>query len=154
MVKIEELEKIVNCLEWLLNNMVDNSTNHRILSYVGPSVLANKPIIEDALELLKAQIPRVMTKEEVMEAAKKGRCLFTECEKENMWIICGTARFSDLSIYSSDHSQDDCKITFTCQSDGETYLREWRIPFRRYNKTWRCWTLCPTDEQMEAVKWK
>ena len=150
---MDKLERVVNCLGWLLDNMVDSSTDHRFLDYVGPAVLANKPIIEDALELLKAQMPRVMTKEEVIEAIKKRRSLFTECEKENMFVICGRANFSDLSIYS-DHSKDDCKITFTFQdSDRETYLREWRIPFRRYNKTWRCWTTQPSKKEMDSTPW-
>lgn len=52
-----DVEKVVNALEWLLENMVDPFNDFMLFDYDGPIVLANKPIIEDALALLKAQEP-------------------------------------------------------------------------------------------------
>lgn len=52
-----DVEKVVNALEWLLENMVDTFNDFMLFDYDGPIVLANKPIIEDALALLKAQEP-------------------------------------------------------------------------------------------------
>ena len=149
MVKLEELEKIVNCLEWLLNNMVDNSTNHRILNYVGPSVLANKPIIEDALALLKEREPRVMTWDEVKKKINSGEYVFTECEKERQRMRYG---YSKLAIDNG----DECKIAFLSTGDREynPHAVWWWVSYRNYNKTWRCWTSCPTAKQRETVKWE
>lgn len=49
-----DVEKVVNALEWLLENMVDPFNDFMLFDYDEPIVLANKPIIEDALALLKA----------------------------------------------------------------------------------------------------
>lgn len=148
------MDKIVNCLEWLLNNMVDNSTNHRILNYVGPSVLANKPIIEDALVLLKEREPRVMTLEEVLSATKCGARLFTECEKEFQWVRYGTALFFDQIIYRKNPSENECKIAFMFHDEGKAYVRQWHVFYKNYGKTWRCWSHKPTDAQRKETPWE
>ena len=49
--------KVVKGLEWLLENMVDPFNDFLFSGYDGPVVMANKPIIEAALALLKAQEP-------------------------------------------------------------------------------------------------
>lgn len=50
-------EKVIKWMEWLLENMVDPFNDFRLFEYDGPIVLANKPIIADAIALLKAQEP-------------------------------------------------------------------------------------------------
>lgn len=55
-----DVENVVNALEWLLENMVDPFNDFMLFDYDGPIVLANKPIIEDTLALLKAQEPEAM----------------------------------------------------------------------------------------------
>lgn len=108
---------------------------------------------DDALELLKAQEPRVMTLEEVCAAVQKNATLFTECEKENQWVTEGMAHFSDLALFN-DPKYDECKITFIRHTYDGTQKNEWYVRLKNYNKTWRCWTSRPTDEQREAVKWE
>ena len=107
----------------------------------------------DALSLLKAQEPRVMTLEEVCTAVRKNAILFTECEKENQWVTEGMAHFSDLALFN-DPKYDNCKITFIRHTYDGTQKNEWYVYLKNYNKTWRCWSSWPTDEQLEAVKWE
>ena len=101
----------------------------------------------DALALLKAQEPRVATWDEVKKKINSGEYVFTECEKEGQWMRYGDAK---LSVDQG----DSCRIAFLISRRGDNpYVRWWWISYKNYNKTWRCWTSRPTDEQMEAVKW-
>lgn len=101
---------------------------------------------EDALALMKEQKPRVMTLEEVKKKVGSGEYVFTECEKEGQWMRYGDAR---LSVDQG----DSCRIAFLISRRGDDpYVRWWMIYYKNYNKTWRCWTSRPTDEQREAVK--
>ena len=109
--------------------------------------------MQEAAELLKAQEPRVMTLEEVCAAVQKNATLFTECEKENQWVTEGMAHFSDLALFN-DPKYDDCKITFIRHTYDGTQKNEWYVYLKNYNKTWRCWTARPTDEQREATPWE
>ena len=105
------------------------------------------PLLIDTIALLKAQEPRVMTFEEVKEKIGSGECVFTECEKEGQWMRYGDAK---LSVDQG----NSCRIAFLISRRGDNpYVRWWMIYYENYNKTWRCWTSRPTDEQREAVKW-
>lgn len=110
-------------------------------------------LLKDALALLKAQEPRVMTLEEVCAAVQKNATLFTECEKENQWVTEGMAHFSDLALFN-DSKYDNCKITFIRHTYDGTQKNEWYVRLKNYNKTWRCWTACPTKTQKEREKWE
>lgn len=92
-------------------------------------------LLEDALELLKAQEPRLMTLEEV---------------KELNWDYCyleeEVAKDKTLRAYIGKHrvkcvtwpSIATCTLTYGDDS---------------YGKRWRCWTEKPTEEQREAMPW-
>lgn len=91
--------------------------------------------VRSAVELLRAQEPRVLTLEEVLSFG---------------------------AIYMDEPSNPTCLIMLYCykverdyryifvDSDGD------KIPYpsKEFNKTWRCWSARPTDEQREAVKWE
>lgn len=82
------------------------------------------PLLRDALELLKAQEPRVLTLDEYKAMAEKPRN-----EKPPVWE---ELRDSDSSEWGWALPQQ--------AYDG-------------YGIVWRAWTYKPTEEQREAVKW-
>lgn len=93
-------------------------------------------VIADALELLKAQEPRVMTLEEV-EALPYGYVLIETDKKDSLhWV--------DALLF--------CKNT-NFSFDFITLEGRARLLGADYNMEWRCWTSRPTDEQREEVKW-
>ena len=61
MTEQEMREKVIYGLEWALENMVDPFNDFRFAGYDGPIVLLNKPIVSDALALLEAQEPKLVT---------------------------------------------------------------------------------------------
>ena len=84
---------------------------------------------DDALKLLKAQQPRVMT----LEEAKNFDFCF--CESGNVFV---------------------CRIVF--DSIDRVIIQQFGKPDiyidpNEYGIAFRCWTSRPTDEQMEATPW-
>lgn len=97
-------------------------------------------IIDDAIALLKAQEPRVMTLEEV-QSSNEALTL------EKRRTVCYGLELV-LHVAELDYAEPPVE-KFGIAGYEET------IAFRddEYGKTWRCWTSRPTDEQREAVKW-
>ena len=97
-------------------------------SYLGGIVDA----IDMAIEVLKAQEPRVMTLEEVLGG--------DECWVEYPNGGCGYA---------------DCYLSYTTNGVDiyRTMQHDFNVPLANYGKTWRCWTSRPTDAQREATPW-
>ena len=97
--------------------------------------------IEEAISLLKAQKPRVMTLEEVEDALDTvvwvDRPLFDNSSDE----------YALIDAYSRKTQIVELRYPF-CDKD----YRE-RADYATYGKTWRCWTQQPTKEQREAVPW-
>ena len=111
-----------------------------------------RQLIGDALDLLKAQEPRVLTLEEVI------------------------AHYSLPPVFVDDlGAQEDCYediqplyFEFSHDSEAPCYVHSWYVHWRghaqvarhldewkhSYNKKWRCWTSRPTDEQREATPWE
>jgi hypothetical protein len=94
--------------------------------------------IDEAIELLKAQEPRVMTLEEV-KALQPDTDIWIEVKYLNAPIrirACTVSGFSPggtrLFIIGGAHN----------------------YPMDMYNNYFRCWTSRPTDAQREAVKWE
>ena len=102
----------------------------------GSSCVIPANLLQDALALLKAQKPRVMTLEEVT-ALPYGYVLI-ETDKE------GSLRWVDALLF--------CKNT-NFSFDFITLEGRARLLGAEYNKEWRCWTSRPTDEQRKAAKW-
>ena len=92
-------------------------------------------LMSDALSLLQAQEPRVMTLDEVHKMAWDYCYLEEEVIKDKvLQIYSGKYRIKCIT-WSSIAS---CALTFGDEA---------------YGKRWRCWTSRPTDEQREAAPW-
>ena len=91
------------------------------------------PMMRDALSLLKAQKPRVMTLKEIVSA---------EC----VWIEYATSGNIIIALPWDIELTDD---TYNFIGMPNCF-----VEFRSlYDQEWRCWTSRPTDEQREKVKW-
>lgn len=101
----------------------------------GPYFEAWMCATKDALALLKAQEPRVMTLEEV-EALPYGHVLI-ETDKS------GSLRWLDALLF--------CKNT-NFSFDFITLEGRARLLGTEYNREWRCWTSRPTDEQKLGIE--
>ena len=88
--------------------------------------------MEQAIAMLKAQEPRVLTLEEV----KTAEVVFLEFQD----VI--TIRIVDTWFGNGD---GDIRLV---GMDGTRYMAK-----AAYNDSWRCWTSRPTEEQRKAVKW-
>ena len=90
-------------------------------------------LIDDALSLLKAQEPRVMTLKEIVSA---------EC----VWIEYATSGNIVIALPWDIELTDD---TYNFIGMPNCF-----VEFRSlYGEEWRCWTSRPTDEQREAIPW-
>ena len=101
-----------------------------------------RDLMADALSLLKAQKPRVMTLEEV-EGALDTVVWVDRPNLENT-----SDEYALITAYSMKHGYFDLRYTF-CDPN----YRE-RSDYATYGKRWRCWTQRPTDEQRKAVEWE
>ena len=95
----------------------------------------------DALALLKAQEPRLMTLDEAQTLRENDVVWLEDKGKPN--IIPGIVRNRHLWPHSATMVTnfmrgDGCKVT---AGDDD------------YGKRWRCWTSQPTDEQRAAEPW-
>ena len=94
-----------------------------------------KHIMKDALALLKAQMPRVMTLDELY-ACNEGDCLYYQCEgvfDGNVLYIRSEVGFY-VDLRAAIHR-------FTCDPS-------------LYGSLWRCWTSRPSPELMASTPWK
>lgn len=99
-------------------------------------------IIDDALELLKAQEPRVMTLEDVMKL-RFNDVVYFEMTVSGVVIPA-------IVIDVIEH-----------MPDGDIGIVQFRLiqeptancDLEYYGKKWRCWTSRPTDEQREETPW-
>lgn len=93
-------------------------------------------LVRDALELLKAQEPRVMTLEEVKTSAG--------CD---VWLELSGNIAEDVMIATT---IEGCGAKGICtRYESLNYVGYGIKPYG-----WRCWTSRPTDAQREAVKWE
>ena len=88
--------------------------------------------VDDALDMLKTQQPRVMTLEEALGG--------DECWIEGRSGACG---YGDALL-----TGDGERVDFYRPHSIDT------LDFYEYGLSWRCWTSRPTDEQREATPWK
>lgn len=93
-------------------------------------------VVRDALALLKAQEPRVMTLGQVRD------------EADHMYLEKHSKTGSDLYGCAIRGDWDGYGIELL-MSEYDTARERWSD----YGKMWRCWTSRPTDEQREATPW-
>ena len=127
-----------NCNEII--ERLENLAKHAV-HYVGepPFVMSldDGIALHDAIDLLKAQEPRVLTPEEIRSGAV-----------EVAWVE------------DRDKAEVIPGIWFRLSNEGEDeavdiHIRDGFVGARLavYGKLWRCWTAKPSDEQRKAVKW-
>lgn len=133
---MDKLEKVIKGLEWCMNEEHD-CYREKGCPYEneGEDIGCKYALHRDALALLKAQEPRVMTLEEV-KAFEWDYC-YLEQERQPG---------KEYRMIAGDYALT-C-ITWPC-------ITSMRIEYgdSSYGVKWRCWTSRPTDEQREAVKW-
>ena len=124
-------------------------------AHKGPPGGARKLIEEAPAVVLKAQVPRVLTLEEMEQAGKNGEAIYVETPNDGcFWALAypgeeppkdkpfnypGGVRFNAVEV-----NGDIC--------DGDFYgmtLPDGRVHFL----AWRAWTSEPTDAQREATPW-
>ena len=96
---------------------------------------------EDALALLKAQEPGVMTLDEIDEHIIGKPYIIESSEFGD-----GSGPYIAYGLFFI--KQIDGKYRFALVDKHVWLLDE------DYGKTWRCWTFQPTDEQREATPWE
>ena len=100
-------------------------------------------VVTEAIALLKAQEPRVMSAADVA-ACPNGTVLWVEERQGVTWN-----KFPLEVETSSTHPDTGTDYLFFI-----TYHDIRKFECSEYNQTWRCWTSRPTDEQREAAAWK
>lgn len=96
--------------------------------------------IDDALALLKAQEPRVMTIEEIEQWNQPD--VWME-KKDGEPDICGD--------YLAPMTRMQYGFWYAIIVDGSKHPPVLNGDY--YGKEWRCWSARPTDEQREATAW-
>ena len=134
--EMAELERVLDGLDWC-DHMTDYCCESEC-PYHGDYCLAR--LHKDAIDLLKAQEPRVMTLEELKN--KIGEPIYFESHgtymgKDGFWILPALFTPNGLMRYVHPLSSRYSELGLDC-----------------YGKIWRCWTSRPTDEQRKAVKWE
>lgn len=115
--------------------------------YFGESERADECVEKlhsDALSLLKAQEPRVITLVELWYMEHKP--VFLQRKNSLLYmvepaIVLKTERCYIPSLGDS----------YILMRENKIHDKYWACG---YNVTWRCWTSRPTDEQRKAVKWE
>lgn len=126
-------EKVIKGLECCILRDPDDKQRCSECPYEGNCVNRLKM---DALSMLKAQEPRVMTLEEV-EVLPYGYVLIETDKKNSLhWV--------DALLF--------CKNT-NFSFDFITLEGRARLLGTDYNMEWRCWTSRPTDEQRRETPW-
>lgn len=133
-----DLEKVIRGLECCILRDPDDHARCSQCPYESNCVNRLKM---DALALLKAQEPRVMTMEEVKKHNNKDNCVWFELH--------------DIVIIPVFVRQDRQETII----ENPCILSDQTIPHLYwknidYCKKWRCWTSRPTEEQRKAVEWE
>lgn len=90
--------------------------------------------IDEILELLKEQQPRLLTLEEVKQT-------------EVVWCEWGSVDgYVECMMFDKVDADGDYRLT---EKIGCTVYYD---P-SEYNESWRCWSARPTDEQMKETEW-
>lgn len=99
--------------------------------------------VDDAIRVLEAQWPRVMTLDEIRGALKTP--VWRETKRRHKGLYNGWVLAYEI--------QRGMGITGERLGMTEPSGRVGWYRLEDYGKTWRCWTAEPTDEQREAAKW-
>lgn len=123
-----EREKVIKGLEALKKRLYNDKN------------ILDGGIVGNAIALLKAQEPMVMTLEEVKQHNNQDGCVWFEQPTYN--AVAAFVRKDEFEIE-----------VISPYILGEPINHGYWLD-SNYNKTWRCWTSRPTNEQMEAIPWE
>ena len=127
-------EKVIKELEWSLKTACVEETR----------VIVPQDTVSDALTLLKAQEPRVMTLEEVLDM-KFDDVVYLQVNPTNVVL--------SAIVIDVIPKLPEINIGVVQFRHGAGYNGINNADLNYYGKTWRCWTSRPTDEQREATPW-
>lgn len=137
---MDEREKVIKGLEICIR-VQDNEKCPDECPYRKDICYGTVGLMADALSLLKAQEPRVMTLEEIEDALDNV-----------VWLdIPGAENLADGFSLIMAYSRKNGFVLLDSPF-GDNPSQD-RFEYTDYNKTWRCWTARPTDEQRAATPW-
>lgn len=103
----------------------------------------SRELATDALALLKAQQPRVLTLEELWQMEHKP--VYLQYENSRLRIAEHVILLKAKRCY------------VPCLGESYIFMREHKVRDTYwacdYNVTWRCWSARPTDEEREGTPW-
>lgn len=108
--------------------------------------ICSEMLCADALSLLKAQEPRVLTLEEVIEHYS-----LPPVFPDDLGMRFDFYEDIQPLYFDFPHPEDPWIVHWRGYAQIGKYLDDWKAD---YGKTWRCWTARPTDEQREATQWE
>lgn len=130
-----DVEKVIKGIECCLRrdelNCIENCPYYTVEGHNAHGCWI--PLNRDALALLKAQQPRVLTVDDVAAWVRQ-----KPLDREPIYV-----EVKDLLGAWGAWMVDEIA----------SYLPETDLSGELYGKTWRCWSVRPTDEQRKAVKW-
>lgn len=144
-------EKVIKGLErcipmTLRNGLADcgNCPYDRKITIDGGIMECCHDVMTDALALLKAQEPRVMTLDLPPEEWQD-KVIWLEIKGKKP-IPCLFRKFCDRMMFG--------RYERIMSFDAIGSSKEGGYFMRNYGVTWRCWTARPTDEQIGMTPWK
>ena len=126
-------EKVIESLDFCINHRCGWNCH-----YAGIDE-CEMELKKDALAMLKAQEPRVMTLDEVKQHNNQNGCVWFEQPTYN----------ADAAFAIQD---EECTEIISPYILGEP-INHGYWSNSNYNVTWRCWVSRPTDEQREVTPW-
>ena len=139
-------EKVIRGLECVLDAMVQSEhaiAENGVVMSSWQDRAKRIDAIRDAIALLKAQEPRVMTLEE-LDGLQEDDAIFVEIKPLRDWtcVLVELVRFVEKA-----QDPDTWIELHTTDSAGLYMTRKTTDP------NWRCWTSRPTEEQREETPW-
>ena len=140
--------KIVKRLEYCAENKCDicQEENGSGFPWIDGRCYGFTERLYDTIALLKAQEPRVMAWRNVIGAALECKPVYIEV-KDSEDKELRDDRWAMVTQYK-DSITNGMIRAMSSYVTSEILFADW------YNKSWRCWTSSPTDEQREATPWK
>lgn len=115
-------------------------------------------ILEDAIDLLKEQEPRLLNFDEVKGVAYEESYRIRGEDCNPVWLERWEDTFTGLQLvligwrYEPDGGYSPEEYDFYALHFGSDVYGE--LPYKQFGKTWRVWNKLPTMGQRKAAKWR
>jgi hypothetical protein len=140
-----ELEKVIERLKEIAEYFRGCRNNASFASKAENHFWELQNAASEAVSLLKAQEPRVMTLDEVIKHYSLPPVVLDDLEWQEDYLQDIEPLYFDFPV------EDSFAVHWRGYQEVWKYLEDWKAS---YGQKWRCWTSRPTDEQMKAVKWE